>query len=114
MLDHVGFAVHPSKYDEVVNWYLAALAPLGVTKQNEYPGQACGLGTDKHNIPFWIAAKEDAKVTGVHLAFSAKDHETVDKFHAEALKAGGIDNGPPGIRFYHPNYYGAFVFDPVG
>jgi len=28
---------------------------------------------------------------------------------------GGRDNGPPGLRpHYHPNYYGAFVFDPDG
>ena len=31
------------------------------------------------------------------------------------LEAGGRDNGPPGLReIYHPNYYGAFVFDPDG
>jgi len=31
------------------------------------------------------------------------------------LKAGGKDNGPPGIREkYHPNYYGAFVIDLDG
>jgi hypothetical protein len=29
-----------------------------------------------------------------------------------ALAAGGRDNGPPGIRNYHPNYYGGFVIDP--
>jgi hypothetical protein len=43
------------------------------------------------------------------------DHETVDLFHAAAVKAGGKDNGGPGIReMYHPNYYAAFVVDPVG
>ena len=31
------------------------------------------------------------------------------------VAAGGIDNGPPGLRpHYHPNYYGAFVLDPDG
>ena len=39
----------------------------------------------------------------------------VDAFHAAALKAGGKDNGKPGVRkMYHPNYYGAFVLDPDG
>ena len=32
-----------------------------------------------------------------------------------AIAAGGRDNGAPGLRpEYHPNYYGAFVFDPDG
>jgi hypothetical protein len=36
-------------------------------------------------------------------------------FHREALVAGGIDNGAPGLRrYYHPDYYGAFVLDPDG
>lgn len=44
-----------------------------------------------------------------------KDHSTVDAFHKAAVDAGGISNGEPGPRpHYHPNYYGAFVLDPVG
>ena len=32
-----------------------------------------------------------------------------------AIAAGGIDNGPPGLRpHYHENYYGAFILDPDG
>ena len=39
----------------------------------------------------------------------------VDEFYQAALAAGGRDNGAPGLRpQYHPNYYGAFVFDPDG
>jgi hypothetical protein len=35
--------------------------------------------------------------------------------NTHAIKAGGQDNGPPGLRhLYHPNYYGAFVLDPDG
>lgn len=115
MLDHVGFSVHPSKFDAIIAYYTAALAPLGASKQMEFPGVVIGFGTDKHNIQFWIAAKEDAKEAKIHIAFGAKNHDVVDKFHAEALKAGGTCNGKPGIREnYHPNYYAAFVIDPVG
>jgi hypothetical protein len=35
--------------------------------------------------------------------------------HDGASKAGGRDNGKPGLRpHYHDNYYGAFVLDPDG
>jgi catechol 2,3-dioxygenase-like lactoylglutathione lyase family enzyme len=51
----------------------------------------------------------------VHVAFSAPDRATVDRFHAAALAAGGTDNGAPGLRpHYDPDYYGAFVLDPDG
>jgi len=81
----------------------------------EFPGIAAGFGQSKHDAPFWIAAKEDGSPKGLHLAFRAKDRATVDRFWEEATKAGGADNGKPGIRtMYHPNYYAAFVFDPAG
>jgi catechol 2,3-dioxygenase-like lactoylglutathione lyase family enzyme len=52
--------------------------------------------------------------SGLHLAFQAADRDTVHRFHAAALAAGGRDNGAPGERHYHPGYYGAFVLDPDG
>ena len=56
------------------------------------------------------------KLTGRHhIAFQAKDRETVDKFYSAGLEAGGKDNGAPGVRTkYHPNYYAAFLLDPDG
>ena len=57
----------------------------------------------------------DGKLTGRHhIAFQAQDHAMVDRFHAVALAHGGKDNGAPGLRAYHPGYYGAFVLDPDG
>ena len=51
----------------------------------------------------------------MHLAFSAADRKSVDAFHAAALRAGGADNGAPGVREnYGPHYYAAFVHDPDG
>jgi len=49
-----------------------------------------------------------------HLAFQARDEAMVQAFHRAALGAGGTDNGAPGLRPYHPGYYGAFVIDPDG
>lgn len=62
---------------------------------------------------FWIDAGEQP--THVHLAFQAPDQETVRRFHAAGLRAGGKDNGAPGERTkYHPGYYAGFLFDPDG
>ncbi|MCG5242336.1 VOC family protein [Azospirillum doebereinerae] len=60
----------------------------------------------------WIDAGEPR--THVHLAFQARDHDAVRRFHAAGLAAGGRDNGEPGERAYHPGYYAAFLFDPDG
>lgn len=57
----------------------------------------------------------EGRLTGrQHFAFQAKDRETVDRFHAAGLRAGGTDNGRPGERPYHPGYYAAFLLDPDG
>ncbi len=49
-----------------------------------------------------------------HIAFQASDRECVHRFYSAALEAGGIDNGLPGERRYHPGYYAAYVLDPDG
>ncbi|MCK8500088.1 MULTISPECIES: hypothetical protein [Myxococcus] len=53
-----------------------------------------------------------------HTAFAARSRAEVDAFHAAAVRAGGIDNGPPGLRDSaqgHPaGDYAAFVLDPDG
>jgi catechol 2,3-dioxygenase-like lactoylglutathione lyase family enzyme len=112
MFDHVGLNVRD--YAGSRAFYERALAPLGyrvVMAFDEW--KACAFGTDEKPV-FWVCEREPFG-TGTHIAFAADDHATVDAFHEEALGAGGIDNGPPGIREqYHPNYYGAFVHDLDG
>ena len=61
------------------------------------------------------AAIPGGRVTqGLHLCFQATDRAAVDAFHTAGLKAGGQDNGAPGLRDYHPGYYAAFLLDPDG
>jgi predicted lactoylglutathione lyase len=49
------------------------------------------------------------------LTVTTLDRGSVDAFHQAAVAAGAKDNGAPGPRAQiHPNYYGAFVLDPVG
>jgi catechol 2,3-dioxygenase-like lactoylglutathione lyase family enzyme len=63
----------------------------------------------------WLALGKPEKNTGTHVAFRANDRESVDRFYAAGLKAGGKDNGGPGPRpDYGPTYYAAFLIDPDG
>jgi len=50
----------------------------------------------------------------VHLAFQAPSREVVLRFHRAGVEAGGVPNGDPGERPYHPGYYAAFLIDPDG
>ena len=64
---------------------------------------------------FALVEDADRATQNLHLAFTAESNEVVDRFHASALAAGYLDNGPPGYRpQYHSGYYGAFVLDPAG
>ncbi len=117
MIDHIGFPV--SDYARSKAFYLKALAPLGYglimeVKQDEHAGEAAaGFGRDG-KPDFWIGS-EGGLNKPMHIAIAAGDRATVDAFYKAAMEAGGRDNGAPGIRaHYHPNYYGAFVFDPDG
>jgi catechol 2,3-dioxygenase-like lactoylglutathione lyase family enzyme len=92
-------------------FYEAALEPLGYRVMFE-EGEAVGMG--KAFPDFWLARAE-GPVGASHVAFRADSQETVKRFHAAALAAGGTDNGEPGLRpHYHQNYYGAFALDPDG
>ena len=75
---------------------------------------SCGFGAAGTGKPeFFVAARE--RSGPVHVAFTSRDRAGVDAFYEAAIAAGATDNGKPGIReLYHPNYYGAFVFDPDG
>ncbi|MDI4656517.1 VOC family protein [Xanthobacter autotrophicus] len=114
MLDHIGIFVRDLERSRA--FYLAALAPLGygIVMETNPPGGHAYLGFGAGKPEFWIGAAPVA--TGhIHVAFAARNRAAVDAFHAAALAAGGRDNGPPGLRpHYHPDYYGAFVFDPDG
>lgn len=109
MLDHVG--VNVSDFSTAREFYVGALAPLGIKPLMEFPGFA-GFG-DADKPYFWIGER-DQPTPSAHVAFEAPDRATVDAFHAAALAAGGRDNGEPGMRPYHEHYYGAFVLDPDG
>ena len=117
MLDHVGFPV--SNYKKSKAFYSKALAPLGYVMVMEVSSELsggkshAGFGTEGRPR-FWIGEGNPGKGT-MHIAFKANTRKAVEEFYEVALKAGGKDNGTPGLRpHYHENYYGAFVLDPDG
>jgi catechol 2,3-dioxygenase-like lactoylglutathione lyase family enzyme len=108
MLDHLGLTV--SDYARSKRFYESALAPLGYGVIMEFRGAIAGLGA-AGKPDFWISQGDAGN--RIHVAFASPDRATVDAFYQAAIAAGGTDNGGPGLRpEYHPNYYGAFVFDP--
>jgi catechol 2,3-dioxygenase-like lactoylglutathione lyase family enzyme len=110
MIDHVALEVRD--YPRSKDFYVAALAPLGVELLREFEGRVGGFGRDG-KPSFWIREGEPA--AAIHIGFAAPDTDTVDAFYGAAVGAGGEDNGPPGLRtHYHAGYYGAFVRDPDG
>ncbi len=109
MFDHIGFNVDDLARSKA--FYLAALAPLGMSVMREGEGFAV-IGGPSGRL--WIG-QLGAAATPIHFAFRAESRKAVEAFHAAALAAGGRDNGGPGLRpNYRPDYYAAFVYDPDG
>ncbi len=119
MLDHVFLTV--SNVERSLSFYSGALKPLGITRLFDYDGRngppghpdLKGFGANGR-IFFWL--RDGVADSGaVHLGFVANDRGQVDAAYAAAIAAGGVGNGPPGIRqYYDPRYYAANVFDPDG
>jgi catechol 2,3-dioxygenase-like lactoylglutathione lyase family enzyme len=114
MIDHVSIGVR--NIANAKRFYDAALQPLGYECLSQSEGS---LGYGGGTVTFWISAVESPVPSnpnsGLHFCISAPTRKSVDAFHAGALKAGGRDNGAPGIRAdYDENYYAAFVIDPDG
>jgi catechol 2,3-dioxygenase-like lactoylglutathione lyase family enzyme len=117
MIDHTGIGV--ADVARSASFYDAALGALGYRRVMQLPSKdgsdAVGYGLE---YPvFWIDRFHPHGVRQ-HTAFVATSRAEVDAFHDAALRAGGTDNGRPGLRDtalgYPPGYYAAFVLDPDG
>src|SRR5262245_21800170 len=108
MYDRLGLRV--KNLDASIRFYERTLGALGhvlvscdATYAGFGPAGAAAL---------WLYPSKEKVLTGSHIAFRAGSRAAVDKFHAEGLKAGGRDNGAPGVRTdYSPTYYAAFLID---
>lgn len=117
MIDHASIGV--ADVGRSAAFYDAALKALGLRRVAQLPpgdgSDAVGWGV---TYPiFWIDRFHPHSVKH-HIAFVARSRAEVGAFHAAALRAGGTDNGGPGLRAtaegHPPGYYAAFVLDPDG
>ena len=87
---------------------IAPVVGLSVNEDSRW-----GVGVFAQDRSFTLLRGEPT--ANVHVAFPARDDQTVREFHRVAVEAGYGDNGPPGERaIYHPGYYSAFILDPDG
>jgi catechol 2,3-dioxygenase-like lactoylglutathione lyase family enzyme len=108
-IDHISYTATDLAKSRV--FYEAALAPLGMRVIRDF-GEVIGIGVD---MPYFWLAQGGENAGHFHIAFRVDTRAEVDYFYDAAIKAGGKDNGGPGLRpEYHANYYGAFVLDPDG
>jgi catechol 2,3-dioxygenase-like lactoylglutathione lyase family enzyme len=120
MLHHISLGV--TDLDRAARFYDAVLKPLGYVRvwEDIRPGeadQAVGYGLPGGGDKLALKQKSDINPPGpgFHLALAAPTRASVERFHAEAMAHGGIDNGGPGLRpHYGPHYFAAFVIDPDG
>lgn len=114
MLSHVSIGVRD--VEAARRFYDPVFAAIGAKCLAHGEGYA-GYGTEAP--VYWLnqtahPVQADMR-SGLHFCFDAPNRKAVDAFHKAALKAGGTDNGKPGLRpDYGPTYYAAFAIDPDG
>lgn len=114
MIDHV--SVGAADLERSAKFYDAALAPLGLTRLITRPAT---IGFGKNYPEFWVNLRAGmapvSPDSGAHICLRAKTSGEIEAFYTAALKAGGADDGPPGIRPHdRVKYFAAFVTDPDG
>lgn len=110
MFDHVKFGV--SDYEKSKTFFLKALQPLGIDIIDEGAPEY-GVEMSSGNVSLCLFQSNE-RTAPLHLAFVAETRKQVDEFYNAALRAGGRDNGAPGLRSYGTDYYAAFVIAPDG
>jgi catechol 2,3-dioxygenase-like lactoylglutathione lyase family enzyme len=99
-------------------FYDGVLSELGYLRR-ETDVESFGYApADDTRCRLWVTLPYDRKPAsfgnGVTISLSAESREAVRRFYAKALALGGMDEGAPGIRPFHANFYAAFVRDLDG
>lgn len=119
MFSHI--TVGSNNVSKAVEFYENVLSPLGYQKTVEdLEVGYCGFRKGEESSgAFWVVKPYNNEPAtfgnGVTIGFLAENRETVDAFYTAAMKAGGTDEGAPGLRpHYHPDCYACYVRDPEG
>ena len=121
MLSHVTFGTGDLARAEA--FYDAVLGAVGLVRRVVEPdgGPPCAAWHEAgRDMPrFYVSEPFDGGLPGAGngsmVAFRAPSDAAVDEAHAAGLRAGGADEGAPGLRaHYAPDYYGAYLRDPDG
>lgn len=112
-----GVCIGTNDIESAATFYDAVLETIGMTCVLSEPAERGYAGADGRITLFVLTPYNEQPATfgnGTQVMFYAADKAAVRAFHATALKYGGQDEGPPGPRAYHPDYYGAYVRDLDG
>lgn len=104
-------------------FYCALLLPLGYLRSEDPEGltfarpehDGCYGGPCVIYVVPPFNGQPATAGNGAMTAFRTRSQEHVRQLHAETIAAGGTDEGAPGFRaIYSPNFFVAYVRDPVG
>jgi catechol 2,3-dioxygenase-like lactoylglutathione lyase family enzyme len=101
-------------------FYDAVLGTIGYKRSAEFGTfTGYGIGGKSDGQSVWVCkpfdGNEASAGNGSMVAFAAADRAEVNAFYEAAMKHGGSDEGPPGLReSYGPNWYAAYLRDPTG
>jgi catechol 2,3-dioxygenase-like lactoylglutathione lyase family enzyme len=111
-IDHLTVPV--SDYEASKAFYERVLAPLGLVVLLDWPDRRRAyFGRKGEPSSLWVV--ESGAAGNLDVTLAADSADTVDWFHASALRASAESVQEPGMRGeYNRDYYAARVIDPDG
>ncbi len=112
-----GVCIGTNDIEAAGTFYDAVLATVGMRRVLSEADELGYAGADGRVTVFVILPFNEKPATfgnGTQFMFYAPDADAVRVFHETALQCGGTDEGAPGPRGYHPDYFGAYVRDLDG
>lgn len=99
-------------------FYDAVLAELGYKRQRENIEEVGYAADGDIRCRLWVVTPFNRKAAtignGSMVALEAASRAAVDAFHRAGLSHGGTDEGLPGLRPFHADFYAAYLRDPDG
>ena len=110
--------VGTNNLERAQEFYDPVLKTLGYARLVTKPDEIGYAAEDDVRCRFWVLYPYDKQEAtfgnGAMTAFLAPSRAAVRAFHAAALLYEGGDDGRPGLRPFHKDFYAAYVRDPDG